>query len=31
MKINLLKKGLVDYKDNENLIIFFTDRYDIDA
>ena len=25
-KINLLKKGLTDYKDKKNLVLFFTDR-----
>ena len=27
-KVNLLKKGLEQFKDDKNLIIFFTDRYD---
>uniref|UniRef100_H2ZIJ0 procollagen-lysine 5-dioxygenase n=1 Tax=Ciona savignyi TaxID=51511 RepID=H2ZIJ0_CIOSA len=28
-KINLLKKSLENYKDNQNLVLFFTDSYDV--
>nr|CAB3264953.1 procollagen-lysine,2-oxoglutarate 5-dioxygenase 3-like [Phallusia mammillata] len=29
MKVNLLKKALGKYKDNQNLVLFFTDSYDV--
>jgi len=28
-KINLMKQGLAQYKDKDNLVIFFTDSYDV--
>ena len=28
-KVNLLKKELEEYKDNDNLLILFTDSYDV--
>lgn len=28
-KINLLKQGLAEYKDRSNLVLFFTDSYDV--
>ena len=28
-KVNLLKKALKKYKDDKNLVLFFTDRFDL--